>query len=56
MPARLPSTLSFDKMVTIVYTILTPMLNPLMYTIRNKELKNARRLVWNRVIVVFNER
>ena len=56
MPARLPSTFSFDKMVTIVYTILTPMLNPFIYTIRNKEVKNAMRIVWNRVIVMFNER
>ncbi|XP_024413994.3 olfactory receptor 4C15-like [Desmodus rotundus] len=56
MYARPPSTFSFDKMVTIFYTILTPMLNPLIYTIRNKEVKNAMRIVWNRVIVVFNER
>ena len=56
MYVRPPSTFSFDKMVTIVYTILTPMLNPLIYTIRNKEVKNAMRIVWNRVIVMFNER
>ncbi|XP_028372653.1 olfactory receptor 4C15-like [Phyllostomus discolor] len=53
---RPPSTFSFDKIVTIVYTILTPLLNPLIYTIRNKEVKDAMRNVWNRVMVVPTER
>nr|XP_003412113.2 olfactory receptor 4C15-like [Loxodonta africana] len=36
---RPPSAFSFDKMVTIFYTILTPLLNPLIYTsgIRKKK-------------------
>ncbi|XP_012643326.3 olfactory receptor 4C15-like [Microcebus murinus] len=50
--SRPPSTFSSDKMVTIVYTILTPLLNPLIYTFRNKEVKNAMRKVWNRLVVV----
>ncbi|XP_028372505.1 olfactory receptor 4C15-like [Phyllostomus discolor] len=54
--ARPPSTFSFDKMVTVFYTVLTPLLNPLIYTIRNKEVKNAMKNVWNRVMVVCNER
>ncbi|XP_045716063.1 olfactory receptor 4C15-like [Phyllostomus hastatus] len=54
--SRPPSTFSFDKMVTIFYTILTPLLNPLIYTIRNKEVKNAMKNVWNRLMVVCNER
>ncbi|XP_036999126.2 olfactory receptor 4C15-like [Artibeus jamaicensis] len=54
--ARPPSTFSFDKMVTIFYTILTPLFNPLIYTIRNKEVKNAMRNVWSRIMVVCNER
>ncbi|XP_054443139.1 olfactory receptor 4C15-like [Pteronotus mesoamericanus] len=55
MYARPPSTFSFDKMVAIFYTILTPLLNPLIYTIRNKEVKNAIRKVWNKIIVICNE-
>ncbi|XP_028372528.1 olfactory receptor 4C15-like [Phyllostomus discolor] len=54
--ARPPSTFSFDKMVTVFYTVLTPLLNPLIYTIRNKEVKNAMKNVWNRVMVVSTER
>ncbi|XP_053515035.1 olfactory receptor 4C15-like [Artibeus jamaicensis] len=51
--ARPPSTFSFDKMVTIFYTILTPLLNPLIYTIRNKEVQNAMRSMWSRILLVF---
>ncbi|XP_045412685.1 olfactory receptor 4C15-like [Lemur catta] len=50
--ARPPSTFSSDKMVAVVYAILTPLLNPLIYTFRNKEVKNAMRKVWNRLVVV----
>ncbi|KAM5223947.1 uncharacterized protein RBU33_001735 [Hipposideros larvatus] len=53
---RPPSAFSFDKMVAIFYTILTPLLNPLIYTFRNKEVKNAMRKVWDRLMVVCNER
>ncbi|MBZ3874234.1 Olfactory receptor 4C15 [Sciurus carolinensis] len=50
--ARPPSALSFDKKVEMFYTILTPLLNPLVYTLRNKEVKNAMRKLWKRLLVV----
>ncbi|XP_007955020.1 olfactory receptor 4C15-like [Orycteropus afer afer] len=53
--ARPPSAFSFDKMVTIFYTLLTPLLNPLIYTFRNKEVKNAMRKVWARSVMFSNE-
>ncbi|XP_074084085.1 olfactory receptor 4C15-like [Macrotis lagotis] len=49
---RPPSTFSFDKTVAIFYTIMTPTLNPLIYTFRNTEVKNAMRRLWNRTISV----
>nr|XP_012643330.1 olfactory receptor 4C15-like [Microcebus murinus] len=49
---RPPSALSSDKMVAIFYTILAPLFNPLIYTFRNKEVKNAMRKVWKRLVVV----
>ncbi|XP_073422745.1 olfactory receptor 5V1-like [Dendrobates tinctorius] len=30
-----------DRIVTIVYTVVTPMLNPIIYSIRNKDVKKA---------------
>ncbi|KAM5185990.1 olfactory receptor 4C15-like [Callospermophilus lateralis] len=49
--ARPPSAFPYDKMVAIFYTILTPLLNPLIYTFRNKEVKNSMRKVWKRLVV-----
>ncbi|XP_029437345.1 olfactory receptor 1509-like [Rhinatrema bivittatum] len=34
-------TFSTDKMISVFYTILTPLLNPIIYTLRNKEVKKA---------------
>ncbi|MBZ3890433.1 Olfactory receptor 4C15 [Sciurus carolinensis] len=45
MYARPPSAFSFDKIVAIFCAILTPLLNPLIYTFRNKDMKNAIRKV-----------
>ncbi|KAK9397995.1 olfactory receptor [Crotalus adamanteus] len=39
---------SMDGVVSMFYTTVTPLLNPLIYTLRNKEMKTARLKLWGR--------
>lgn len=41
------STASQDPLVSIVYTVVTPLFNPLIYSLRNKDLKAAIRRILN---------
>ncbi|XP_032758030.1 olfactory receptor 4P4-like [Rattus rattus] len=46
---RPATTLPEDKVFALFYTIIAPMLNPLIYTLRNKEMKNATKRLCYRI-------
>lgn len=41
------TTFPLDKAVSVFYTTITPMLNPLIYTLRNEDVKNAMKWIWS---------
>ena len=42
------SSMDQDRTVAIMYSVVTPVLNPLIYTLRNKEVKGALKRVIRR--------
>ncbi|XP_074087913.1 olfactory receptor 4P4-like [Macrotis lagotis] len=48
---RPPSASKNDKEFSMFYTVVGPVLNPLIYTLRNSEMKNAMQKVWSKNII-----
>ncbi|KAM6474736.1 olfactory receptor 5V1-like [Liasis olivaceus] len=46
-------SLEHSKVVSLIYTNLTPMLYPIIYSLRNKEVKGALKRIWGRQLIVM---
>ncbi|XP_039072903.1 olfactory receptor 9K2-like [Hyaena hyaena] len=51
IPDRFPE---LSKVASLCYTLVTPMLNPLIYSLRNKDVKDALRKILGKKILLFN--
>ncbi|KAG8537414.1 hypothetical protein GDO81_024560 [Engystomops pustulosus] len=50
---RSASSAEQDRVVTILYTVVTPMMNPIIYSIRNKDIKVALRKTMHNIKLHF---
>uniref|UniRef100_A0A2R9A1H7 Olfactory receptor n=1 Tax=Pan paniscus TaxID=9597 RepID=A0A2R9A1H7_PANPA len=50
------SNFPFDKFMTVFYTIITLMLNPLIYSLRKSEMKNAMKNLWCEKLSIVRKR
>ncbi|XP_062994337.1 olfactory receptor 10C1-like [Elgaria multicarinata webbii] len=41
---------SVDKLLSFSYTVVTPLLNPIIYSLRNKEIQGSMRKLWKKII------
>ncbi|XP_003920124.1 olfactory receptor 4X2 [Saimiri boliviensis] len=47
---RPSTTLPVDKVLAVFYTVITPLLNPVIYSLRNAEMKKAMKRLWIRTL------
>ncbi|XP_059115389.1 olfactory receptor 4A5-like [Peromyscus eremicus] len=52
MYVRPVSNFPIDKFITVFYTVFTPILNPLIYTLRNLEIKKSMEKLWGKVFTL----
>ncbi|XP_028372513.1 olfactory receptor 4A5-like [Phyllostomus discolor] len=52
MYVRPVSNFPVDKFISVAYTVITPMLNPLIYTLRNLEMRNAMKKLWCKKLAI----
>ncbi|XP_003461104.1 olfactory receptor 4X2-like [Cavia porcellus] len=50
------ATLPVDKLIAVFYTVITPLLNPVIYSLRNAEVKKAMEHLWIRTVKLMTDR
>ena len=51
MYVRPAKTFPVDKLLSMFFTVITPILNPLIYSLRSSELTHAMKQLWRRNII-----
>ncbi|XP_065801738.1 olfactory receptor 4A47-like [Muntiacus reevesi] len=51
MYVRPAKTFPLDKLLSVFFTVITPILNPLIYSLRSSELTYAMKKLWRRNII-----
>ena len=51
IPDRFPE---LSKVASLCYTLVTPMLNPLIYSLRNQDVKEALKKILGKKLFLFN--
>lgn len=52
MYERPAKTFPIDKSMSVFYTVISPMLNTLIYSLRNSELTNAMKKLWRKLCLI----
>ena len=50
MYARPAKTFPIDKSLSVFYTVISPMLNPLIHSLRSSEIMNAIKKLWTKKV------
>ncbi|XP_073402906.1 olfactory receptor 10A7-like [Dendrobates tinctorius] len=46
-------TLNINKLLSLLYTVFTPFINPIIYSLRNKEIKKSLKEIINKYVTVL---